>query len=409
MSEVNVEAVSDQARAVFRFPEAPAVVIGVSWVNGLGLIRSLGQAGVPVLALNPRPDAIGFPSRYVTERFICPDPGKEEEAFLDFMDRVGERLAKRAVLFLTRDQDVSTVSRNQARLARHYQVPFAAWDVLRAIVNKPGQYRVARKLGVPLPVTAFPHDRTEAARAADKVPYPAIIKPAYHVEFSKRFGGKGFLAHNPQEAVTYFQRGAAAGYQMMLQEVIPGSSDRLYTYGSYLSPQGEPLAEFTGRKLRQNPRMFGTCRAGECCRAPEVASLGRKLLQALGFWGISQVEFKLDPRDGEYKLIEVNARNYQWQHLATVCGANLAYAAYRDTIGEPLAPVRATDYGKRWVLAASDLVLTPREILRGERALLPWIQSWRGVAVDGIFSFRDPAPGVRYLRNHISRRLGGTS
>jgi D-aspartate ligase len=388
-------------------PEAqPAIVIGVTWANGMGLIRSLGQARVPVLALDPAPEAIGFASRYVTQALVCPDPGDEEPAFLAFMEELGKGLERPGVLFLTRDQDVSTVSRNQAQLEPCFRIPFAGWDVLSRIVDKRGQYAVAKEAGVPLPTTRFPRAESEAAQVVRDFPFPAIIKPTYHAHFSETFGVKGFVADGPEQALEHYRRGAARGYQMMIQEIIPGSPDRLYTYGSYLNRGGQPVAEFTGRKLRQNPRMFGTCRAGECCPAPQVAELGLRLLRALGFWGISQVEFKLDPRDGQFKLMEVNARNYQWQHLSTVCGANLALAAYRDALGDPPVPVRVSEYGRRWILAASDVVLTPREIRRGETTLGDWVRSWRGVAVDGIFSCHDPRPGLHYLRNQLTRRLG---
>ena len=387
----------------------PAIVVGVSWANGLGLIRSLGQAGVPVVALDPRPGAIGLSSRYVTVPLVCPDAGEQEADFLDFMDRLGEHLDHPGVLFLTRDQDVSAVSRNQERLERHFLLPFARWDVLSRIVDKPGQLAVAQDAGVPLPVTRFPGSEEEAAADAGEMPYPAILKPAYHVKFTERFGVKGFVADNAGEALAHYRRGAAHGYQMMIQEIIPGGEPRLYCYASYLNREGVPMAEFTGRKLRQYPRMFGTCRLGECCPAPEAAELGLKMLRALGFWGVSHVEFKLDPRDNVYKLIEVNARNYQWQHMTGVCGADLAYAAYQDMLGKRVTPRVATAYGKRWVLAGTDLMVTPGEILRGQISLWDWLGSWRGVAVDGIFSWHDPRPGWRYLRNQGKRRLGGRS
>jgi D-aspartate ligase len=399
--EVTVTASTQAEEQRYR---APAVVLGVGWANGLGLIRSLGQAGVPVLALDPKPGAIGFVSRYVTQARVCPDPGDEEPAFLAFMEELGEALEQPGVLFLTRDQDVSAVSRNQAQLEPYFLIPFAEWEVLRQIVDKRGQYAVAREAGVPLPQTAFPQSETEVTDAVADLPFPLLIKPAYHAGFSQTFGVKGFVADTPAQALEQYARGAEAGYEMMLQEIIPGNPDRLYTYGSYVGPQGDPLAEFTGRKLRQNPRMFGTCRVGECCPAPPVAELGLRLLRALGFWGISQVEFKLDPRDGAYKLMEVNARNYQWQHLATLCGANLALAAYRDALGEPVTPSVATNYGRRWVLTASDLALTPRELLRGQISLGAWLRSWRGVVADGIFSWRDPQPGLRYLDRQILGR-----
>jgi predicted ATP-grasp superfamily ATP-dependent carboligase len=379
----------------------------VTWANGLGLIRSLGQAGVPVVALDPKPEAIGLSSRYVAVGLVCPDAGEQAAAFLDFMDQLGQCLKQPGVLFLTRDQDVSTVSRNQERLERHFLVPFARWDVLSLIVDKQGQYAVAREVGVPLPVTCFPASEEEAASAASTMPYPAILKPAYHVKFSERFRVKGFVAENPGQALDHYRRGAAHGYQMMIQEIIPGGEHRLYCYASYLNREGVPLAEFTGHKLRQYPRMFGTCRLGECCAAPEAAELGRKMLGALDFWGVSHVEFKLDPRDGLYKLMEVNARNWQWQHMTSVCGANLAHTAYQDILGERVTPRVATAYGKRWVLAATDLMVTPGEILRGQISLWDWLGSWRGVAVDGIFSWRDPHPGWRYVRSQVKRRLGG--
>jgi predicted ATP-grasp superfamily ATP-dependent carboligase len=329
---------------------------------------------------------------------ICPDPGTEEVEFLAFMDRLGKSLDRRGVLFLTRDQDISAVSRNQDQLQHLFRLPFARWEVLGRILDKEGQYTVAQQADVPLPTTFFPRDEADVDAYVKQVPYPCILKPAYHVNFWDQFGVKGFVAHNPEEATARIRLGMAHGYRMVIQEIIPGSEDRLYTLGSYLNREGTPLAIFTGRKLRQSPRDFGTCRVGESCSAPRIVELGLRLLRALGFWGISQVEFKLDPRDQQFKLIEVNARSYQWQHLGSVCGANLAYTAYRDSLGETVLPVVASDLGKRWMLAFRDLQMAPSEIARGQISVGEWLAGWPKTAVDGIFSLRDPKPGLHYLR-----------
>ena len=55
---------------------------------------------------------------------------------------------------------------------------------------------------------------------------------------------------------------------------------------------------FSGRKLLQTPRLVGTCRVGEAVWVQEVVDAGLRLLAALDFRGLSQVEFKRDPRDG---------------------------------------------------------------------------------------------------------------
>ena len=168
-------AVSIDSRALDLFDSPPAVVIGATWANGLGLLRSLGQAGVPVLVLDPKPHAIGRYSRYATAALVCPDAGEKEAEFLDFMDLLGERLRHPGVIFLTRDQDVSTVSRNQSRLERGFLIPFADWEVLSQIVDKQGQYAVAQDVGVPLPVTRFPRSEEDAAECARSVPYLSLI------------------------------------------------------------------------------------------------------------------------------------------------------------------------------------------------------------------------------------------
>lgn len=387
---------------------SPAIIVGVSWVNGLGLLRSLGQARVPILALSPQRNAIGFNSRYATHHLVCPESTEHEDDFVEFLVQLGSHLNEPGVLFVTRDQDMAAISRNQDRL-HQFLVPSAGWSVISRIVDKQGQYATAQQIGIPLPRTEFPRDRAEAVELAQELPYPVIVKPAYHAKFSERFGVKGFVADSPRRAVEYFCVGRDHGYDMMLQEIIPGEPDHLYTFGSYLNRQGEVLAQFTGRKLRQRPRLFGTCRLGETCAEPTIVDLGIKMLRALGFWGISQVEFKLDPRDHQFKLIEVNCRSYQWQHLATVCGANIAQVAYLDMLGASPAPQIASTKPQKWILLTSDLVMSPIEAMRGQLSVKNWLKGWRGVAVDGLLSIRDPLPGLAYIWNKLRRPMGSSS
>ena len=62
----------------------PAAVVDVGWVNGLAAIRSLGRAGVRVLAVDHRPSALGFRSKY-GERVLSPDPFTDEHRFVNVL------------------------------------------------------------------------------------------------------------------------------------------------------------------------------------------------------------------------------------------------------------------------------------------------------------------------------------
>ena len=117
-----------------------------------------------------------------------------------------------------------------------------------------------------------------------------------------------------------------------------------------------------------------------------------RLLQELRYHGVSQVEFKRDPRDGRNCLMEVNARHWMWHSLAAASGVNLSLAAYRDAIGHPYVARRQVD-GRKWVVAITDIRDAQAEFRHGEREVLPWLKSYAGVVQDGVLSVRDPVPG----------------
>ena len=91
-----------------------------------------------------------------------------------------------------------------------------------------------------------------------------------------------------------------------------------------------------------------------------------RLLQELRYHGVSQVEFKRDPRDGRFCLMEVNARHWMWHSLAAASGVNLSLAAYRDVTGHPYMATRQVD-GRKWVVAITDVRDAQAEFRRHER------------------------------------------
>ena len=372
----------------------PAVVLQASFANGLGIIRGLGEAGVPVLALDANPRALGFHSAFAAG-LLCPDPGQDEETFLAFLEQLGRQLPQRAVVFPTHDEYIWVIARNVERLAPWYIVPFSPWSSMHRLADKEDQLRSAWRVGVDTPRTVFVSTRkdleTQAAEI-DDIGFPAIFKPVESLAFKERFRRPVLRIASRDELESVYARVDDCG-TLMFQEIVPGEDDTLWTVGSYVNAQSEPLAVFTGRKLRQHPRVFGTARFCESVWVPELADAGLRLLKELGYHGVSQVEFKRDPRDGRYKLMEVNARHWLWHALATACGVNLSLAAYKDALGEPFEAPRQLD-GRKWMLATKDLPDSLRESLRGELSPVAWARTLPGTAIDGLYSLRDPKPGA---------------
>ena len=336
-----------------------AAVVDVGWVNGLAAIRSLGRAGIRVLAVDHRPSALGFRSRYA-ERFVSPDPFEDEHRFANFIRALGD-----VVVFPTHDDSLNAIARYADDL--DVRTPFPAWNVLERVQSKRVQLETAQAAGIDIP-------------QLDPGTFPVIVKPDRSVEFKRRYKRQAFRCETQAELDEALAKTDEFG--PIVQDFIPGGDDTLFTVGSYVARDGEPLGIFSGRKLRQTPRGIGTCRVGEAVWEQEAVDAALRLLRAFEFHGLSQVEFKRDPRDGRFKLMEINPRLWQWHGLATACGVDLPRIAYADLVGEPPPPAQMNGNGKRWAIT----------LLPGERPV-----PQKPPYVDAVFAADDPKPGLVHL------------
>jgi D-aspartate ligase len=360
--------------------DLPAAVVDVGWVNGLAAIRSLGRAGIRVLAVDHRPSALGFRSRYA-ESFLSPDWQADPKRFIASIRALGE-----VVVFPTHDGQLNLIAQHIGDLP--VLAPFPDWELLERVQSKRAQLEQAVLAGVAVPETRHPLTAGEARAAADEIGLPVLVKPEQHVGFKQRFRRQAFRCVTMEEVDEAYAR--AEEFEPMVQELIPGGDDTLYTVGSYLDRNGRPLGVFSGRKLRQTPPGVGTCRVGEALWVQDAVDAALRLLGAFDYVGLSQVEFKRDPRDGKFKLMEINPRLWQWHSLATACGVDLPRIAYADLVGETPAEATMNGDGKRWAIT----------LMPGES---PAFQ--RPPYVDAVFARDDPKPAAVHLARVVRSAL----
>ena len=267
----------------------PAAVFQVQYSCGLDIIRGLAPHGVPVLAFDADPNALGLSSRWASGA-VCPDPILDEEAFVTYLESVGPTLPRRAVVFPSHDEYIWPLSRHADRLAPWFVVPFSRWDVMEQIYDKRAQMEAAGRAGVDTPRTVFVESAAELEAAAREVPFPAVLKPVESLAFKLRFQRHILDIESPDELQRIYDKVDDLGV-LMLQERVPGDEDALWTVGSYLDADSRPLAVFSGHKLRQYPHAGGSCLAGVSEWRDDLADAALRLLRELRFHGVSQVEF----------------------------------------------------------------------------------------------------------------------
>ena len=373
--------------------DKPIAVVSGGDINGLGVIRSLGREKIPVLVLGPNPMGESMFSKY-SIKILCPNINESEKQFVDFLLGVGEELNYKGILFPTGDDVVLTILRYRGEIEKYFDFPMATLDVIENLLLKDKLYDILEKNGVPHPKTHLLNKFSEIEYLIENIPYPCFIKPVYSLEFSRKFHVKGFYVNNKKELIKVFDNISkkCTCQDVMIQEVIPGPITNLYGFYGYFNRNSELLVGLTYRKIRQYPVYFGGGCLVESKWKPEIIELATHFLQSVNYHGIVDVEFKLDPRDNKFKLIEINTRTGALNIFSTKCGINLPYTAYLDTIGEDVKVNISKKEGVKGVHMFNDILSAFKSMSKGELSFIEWMNSLRGEKEYAIFAKDDLAP-----------------
>jgi D-aspartate ligase len=371
-----------------------AVVIGGDH-PALAIARSLGPRGIPVFIIEDQKSISVF-SRYVTRVVRVPDIRNEQKT-VDSVLEVGRRFGLKGwVLFPTRDETVAAFSRHRARLAEFFRVTTPPWETIRWAWDKNNTWRMAEKIGVPSP-------RTWNVKSAEELSslysyLPLAVKPAIKENFFYATGAKAWRADTPQKLQELFQRAARSirVEDIMLQEIIPGDGRQQLSYCAFFK-DCRAHSTLLARRMRQHPREFGRAATYvETVDLPEIEELAERFLRAINFSGIVEVEFKQDPRDGKYKLLDVNARAWGFHGLGQAVGVDFPYLLYADQFGEHVEPKRAKA-GLGWLRMVTDVPVAASDLAHGYLSFGAYLTSLRNTRTESVFNSKDPLPSLAEL------------
>jgi predicted ATP-grasp superfamily ATP-dependent carboligase len=224
------------------------------------------------------------------------------------------------------------------------------------------------------------------------MPYPYIVKPADSSSFHEAFGRKVFLIESADDLEEATARLRGRDLEVMIQDIVPGRE--IYSFYAYYDRKSEPLALCGYDKTRQYEPDFGS---GSFCKSiwrPEAARPALQLLREMSYHGFAEPELKKDPRDGQYKLLEINARTTLQNRLPAACGVDIEYAAYRDCLGRKPDPSVRPRGGVLWVDDFTDqksflIHLKRRDLSRSEI-----VDSLKPRKVHSVAAWDDPLPFV---------------
>ena len=197
-----------------------------------------------------------------------------------------------------------------------------------------------KEIGLKVPVSEAVTSVEEAVVVAEKIGYPVMCRVAYAL------GGLGSgVAYNKKQLVDITKKAFSFTKQILIEkyfggwkeiecEVVRDSYDNCIVVCSMENV--DPMGIHTGESIVVAP--VQTLTASEIFK---LRAISIKVIRKLGIIGECNIQFALDPKSEDYRIIEVNARLSRSSALASkATGYPLAFIATKLALGYRLTELR---------------------------------------------------------------------
>jgi predicted ATP-grasp superfamily ATP-dependent carboligase len=387
----------------------PVLVLQGSYLVELAIARSLGRYNIPVFLLSrdQKKPPSSF-SKFVKDTIFNPDPLIDKDAFirslLGFGEKLKEKYQRRILLFPTDDGTLLLLARNFDLFKKYFVIlnDPQEKEILR-FSQKIYFFQTLQKTSCAnfLPLTLFCEREEDIESIKKNITFPCIIKPSekdINFSFHKKYNSKILVVENKDDLEKELTGLLSEKHKLVVQELVNPKPGKEVSWYGYRSKSGE-IFGMTARQKRKSPQMGGTATFIEKKEIPQVHPYVHQALKSLSFWGICEMEFMLDERKKEYKIVEFNPRCWLQLSLATEAGLNLPYLTYQEVYKNVL-PKPIIDKKRRikWVWVKEDFlsaIIKDRNEAFLKR-LFKWLPQVLGDCVYAIHSFSDL--GVTFQR-----------
>ena len=320
------------------------LVLDGMWNKTLAAVRAFGKRGFYVAVGEWTRFSTALFSRYSSRRLIYPSPVLHPDEFIDWL--ISEIKENEYCLVLPSELATQLlILKNRETIETHTAVPFADYNTIFNIQNKAWLIRYAVLHGYPCPETIILDDTAGIRSVKGCRGFPVVIKPRMSS------GSRGIVyVQNISDLETAYNEVHKRFPYPLIQEFIPHGG--AYGVGVLFNYDSVPRACFVYKRLRENPVSGGPSTLRESVSYDEIKEIAISLLKSLDWIGPAMVEFRIDARTGEPKLMEINPRLWGALHLAIMSGVDFPYLIYKLAVNGDVKPVFKYKTGVRcrWLI-----------------------------------------------------------
>ena len=375
----------------------PGVLILEGHIQGLSNMRSLGTYGIPVWVIDTK-KCIAMHSKFCSKFLKCP-PFDSDNFAQYLLDIAEEYKLENWLLLPSNDHAAYSLSKHQDRLMKYYKMITPELSVMDDIYDKVRLIELSEKIEVPCPKTYL--FSTTDKNEIKNIKFPVLTKGRNGLTFYKKIKKKALISHdqNTLQKQLKFVQSHMPIKETFTQELIPDNGTNKTSSFSCFSIKGEIQTYWMGKKLREHPLSFGTATLAKSIYSKEILNYSERIIAALSYTGICEIEFLKDPRDSTYKLIEINPRTWLWVGLAKSCGINYAKIAYDYVNNIPIDFPKEYKKDQYWFNPFTYWVYSIKALLVNKLSLGRFFKTLCIQKDNALFVRGDSKPGFVYLLN----------
>lgn len=274
--------------------------------GAVGIARSFGRLGVPVFAVVEDSCTPLATSRYVTKAFVWKGWPRDRKAFLLAMSTIGQIINRPTILIPMDDLSAVFTTENAIALSRWFLLPELSGNLSHELANKASFYSLCTRTGIPCARSVVPHSTDDVRDFIKQTTFPIVVKAAEQWRLLHgRYNVK--VIKTREELFKFYEQNQFGEHpqQMILQEYVPGKD---WIYHGYCNFKMNLYLSFTGKKLLDYPPGAGSTASGISLRNDALRSQSEEFLRAISYSGITDIDWRQDERDGQYKIMDCNPR-----------------------------------------------------------------------------------------------------
>lgn len=322
-----------------KFTDQPFVplLLGAD-INVYSMARAFHEAyGVKTIAYGLYPSGPCYGSSIIDYRVS--ENNATPEKVLEHARHVSAEFPDKTVLLLGCGDDYLTaISSNLGKYPDNVVAPYVPLEKLLTLIHKARFYELCERYGIDYPKTVV---YTKDMGHDFVLPFdgPFAVKPAESATYwdhpfdTQR---KGYIAKTRAEVEQILDDVYAHGYEdaMIIQDFIPGGDENMRVLTCYSDGEGKVRLMCLGHVLLEEHTRHGVGNHAVVITEPneELYATFRRFLEEIHFVGFSNFDIKYDPRDGKYKVFEINCRQGRSNYYVTGAGYNLAKFLVEDRV-----------------------------------------------------------------------------